>query len=367
MVPRELTGRIAATLGAIVASNILVSLLIATLLRPWMAPQFDALGLEQPALQYVVATTVCFTLLVAIQLRYTRRELLAEADAEFVTAETHPEVLDRVTRLAAQLDMTPPTVAIADTAVANSFAIGGVRSGTIVLSRGLLETLEDAELEGVLAHELVHLKNADASVLTLASFLPALIADEHVVFGDHLPAWSRPYVYGGVVVGSYVLASSFIDAPLLSVAGMLQFGLTLGAILLVGGIALGILAAGIVHLSRGLSKQREFIADRDGARLTGNPGALASALERLDADEVTTCPSVDARESHSPIGESAVPTRGLEGMCFLPHGFDRGHRDADDDDQSGIETRAHPPTAERIAALGDLAASMERSPAVERR
>ena len=359
MAGSELTGRIAATLGAILVVNVVVALAVVTFLEPWLDPVFAAAGLASTPAQYAVGTAACLLVLLLVQLRYARRELLAEADADPADPDEHAALLDRVTRLSAQLDMTTPTVAIADTDVPNSFAVGGVRSGTIVVSEGLLERLDPDELEGVLAHELVHLKNRDAAVMTLASFLPALVADEHVVFGDLLPSWTQPYVYAGLLGVSYVLASAFIDAPLVSLAGLFQFLVALAVTVVLGGIVLGILASVVVFLSRGLSRQREFVADRDGARLSGNPAALASALERLD--DVVTAPREDARRIDDDPTPSSLPSyRGLDGMCFLPHGFDRRSQESGDDGEAfHVETHAHPPTDERIAQLRKLTAELE--------
>ncbi|MFC7233315.1 M48 family metalloprotease [Saliphagus sp. GCM10025308] len=255
MVSRELLGRMATTLGAVVLANLVLALVFVALLEPWLVPVFDGVGLSRGVV-YLLSAALCLGCLLAVQLRYARLELLEEADAAVLGPDERPELTDRVTRLAAQLDVAVPTVAVADTDVANSFAVGGVRSGTIVVSEGLLEALEPAELDAVLAHELAHLKNRDAAVMTLASFLPALIADEHVVFGDHLPRWTRPYVYGGLLFVAALLGSSFIDAPVFTLSGLLQLAVALAVTVVVGGIVLGVVATAVVFLSRSLSRQR---------------------------------------------------------------------------------------------------------------
>ncbi|MFC7236769.1 hypothetical protein ACFQS4_00515 [Saliphagus sp. GCM10025317] len=100
--------------------------------------------------------------------------------------------------------------------------------------------------------------------MTLASFLPALIADEHVVFGDHLPRWTRPYVYGGLLFVAALLGSSFIDAPVFTLSGLLQLAVALAVTVVVGGIVLGVVATAVVFLSRSLSRQR--VRRRPGRR-----------------------------------------------------------------------------------------------------
>ena len=353
------TGRqIGGTLAAILAINVVFSLAVVALLDPWTAALWTHLGVRSTLGRYALSGFLVLLVLCWVQIVYTRQELLAEAAAETVDESMYPDLHARVTRLSAGFDMAPPAVAIASSEVPNSLAIGDLRSGTIVVSDGLLESLEPAELDAVLAHELAHLKNRDALVLTLASFLPALVADERVVFGKRLPAWTRPYVYTLAIMGGYVLASTFIDAPLLSVSGFGQF-IVAGAITIVlGGVVLGVLAAPVVFLSRRLSRAREFVADRASAHVTGDPAALASALERLDG--MATVPSEDARIAGDTVPSRLPRYRGLDGMCFLPHGFEwRSQVSAEDDDAFHVETRSHPPTEERIVQLQKLAAELE--------
>ncbi|WP_255193897.1 M48 family metalloprotease [Natronobeatus ordinarius] len=340
----DLTARMGATLALVLAIDLAFALVLVALLEPWLAPLLAALGIGSTLGRYALLIALVLTGLVWVQLRYTRQELLAEADAEPITAESHPDLHARVTRLSTLADLRVPTVAVADTDVPNSFAVGGLRSGTVVVSEGLLETLTDDELDAVLAHELVHLANRDAVVMTLASFLPALVADEYSPLEEALPDGTKPLFWGALAVGCYVLAATALGVPIASLEGLAQFGIAVAVTVLLGGVALGLLATPVVFLSRGLSRQREFVADRDGARLAGDPAALASALATLD--EVATPPSEDAR----------VRYRGLDGMCLLPHGFDDG---VVADDGFHVETRSHPPTDERIARLRELAASLE--------
>ncbi|WP_254769110.1 M48 family metalloprotease [Salinilacihabitans rarus] len=341
----DLSRRMAATLALVLAIDAALALLAAALLDPWLGSLLAAAGVASSLARHVALSVAVLAVLVAAQLRYARRELLAEADAAPTTAEAHPDLHARVTRLAALADAPVPAVAVADADVPNSFAVGGLRSGTVVVSRGLLDRLDPAELDAVLAHELAHLTNRDALVMTLASFLPALVSDEYALLEDDLPDGARPLVLGGLFVAGYVLASSFVEAPLLSATAVVQYLVAAGVTVLVGGVALGLLATPVVYLARSLSRQREFVADRGSARLTGDPAALASALSTLD--DAVSPPTADARGRYEYAG--------LDGMCLLPHGFDEG---GDADDAFRVETRAHPPTAERIDRLRELAAEI---------
>lgn len=342
----DYTSRMAGTLGLVLAVDLAFAVLGATLLEPWSRSILAAAGLATTPVRVVALTGAVLLALLWAQLEYTRRELLASVDAERITAASHPALHARVTRLAKLADHPVPDVAVADVSVPNSFAMGGIRSGTVVVSRGLLETLPEDELEAVLAHELVHLKNRDAAVMTLASFLPALVSEEFSPLEDRLPDGSRPFLIAAALVVGYGLASAFVDQPFLSLAGILQFVVAAAVTVVVGGILLGLLATPVVFLARRLSRAREFVADRDSARIAGDPAALASALARLD--DVVEAPSTDPRTGNA-----------LEGMCLLPHGFDEACGDAtaqgdparNDDGVFHVETRSHPPTEERIDRL----------------
>ncbi|MUV51544.1 M48 family metalloprotease, partial [Haloarcula sp. CBA1122] len=99
----------------------------------------------------------------------------------------------------------------------------------------------------------------------------------------------------------------------------------------------------VVVLGRSLSRAREFAADRSAAQLTGDPAALVEALETLEGNDER--PGTDKRTAYA----------GVRGLCFLPHGFDT----AASSDSLSIDTRSHPPTAERIERLQSIARSLE--------
>lgn len=337
----QLTVRLAVALGLIIAIDLVLALSLAVLSEPWLVVVLARVGIASTAGTIGVLTAAVALGLLLFQLRYTRRELLAEADAAVVDADENA-ITDRVTRLAAQANMPVPDVAIASSSVPNSMAIGDLGAGTIVVSRGLVDRLDDAELDAVLAHELVHLKNRDALVMTIASFLPALVADDYSPL-EELPSGVATPLWAGVVVVSYLLAASFLEAPIGSAASILQFVVAAAVTIVVGGIVLGVLAAAVLAAARSLSRHREFVADRDGARLAGDPAAMASALATLD--ERRARPATDKR----------VATRGL---CLLPNGFEATSNAAD---AVAIETRSHPPVEERIARLKALTAEFEQA------
>jgi len=338
----DLTRSILLTLAAVLAVDAAFVTLLAFLARPWLATPAVALGVPTVALVAVFAVAALLAL-VRLQFRYTRHEALAEADAAVVSEAERPGLHDRLGRLARQADVKRPTLAVADSDVPNSFTVGGP-DDVVVVSEGLLETLPDDELDAVLAHELAHIKNRDAAVMTLASFLPALTSDRSVlaeVVGDgaRLGAWLV------AAVALYPLGAAAIPAPLGSLEYTLVFLALLGVTAVLGSVALGLLSAPVLVLSRRLSRFREFTADRAGAVTVGDPAAMAGALRRLD----------DGVEAPRRDHRSVTGTQGVRGLCFMPYGFD----DATDDGEFRVEWRSHPSVEERVDRLTEVAAELE--------
>lgn len=331
--------RLAATLVAIVVAD----LVFVGALLGLLAPVVEGVRLgTTPAIPapvwWAILVTAALVGLLAIQLRTARRMTLSRADVTRIDEADDPALFDRVRRLATLADRHPPAIGLVESDVPNCFSVGG-RDPMIVLSTGLRAELTDEELDAVLAHELAHLQNRDATVMTLAAFLPTLVTDRAVA---GLPRWLRANLFGGALLFALVVGLGWTrtasPAAILFVASLS---------LVLGGIALGALATPVVYLSHRLSQDREFVADRAGARLSGKPEALASALQKLD-DDVDSAPRQDLRSMDGLVEE----------LCFLPHGFVR-RQDAGDDDGLTIRVRSHPPTSERIERLRDVAAELE--------
>ncbi len=360
-----LSSRIALTLALVLAADAAFVAVLAYLFRPWLAVlagDFAALGgvAESGSGPFgagwlaLAALVAPATLALAwAQLKYTRREALAAADARPVSDDERPDLHARVRRLAQTAGVSPPRVALAETDVANSFTVGDLRGGTVVVSTGLLDRLSDDEVDAVLAHELAHLQNRDAAVMTLATFLPALANDDYSLFSEAAGPLKSLALGVAALVG-YAASTALVGAPVFSVESLLAFGGFAVFTALFGGVALGLLALPVAVLSGRLSRYREFAADRAGALTAGDPAAMASALATLDADAPAT-PTEDVR-AHS-----------VRELCFLPHGIvargesgdgTTGQSSATDDPLAGlpVEVPTHPPTAERIARLRDLAA-----------
>jgi heat shock protein HtpX len=193
---------------------------------------------------------------------------LRASSARLVTREEAPRLHEAVERLAALADMPKPRLAVVDTAVPDAFACGrDPRHSTVVITRGLVDALEPAEIEAVLAHELAHVVNRDGAVMTVASF-PAL-----------------------------TLRAAIDDASL-------KMWLL--------GFPLMVLACAAYAVSTGLmvtvSRCREYAADRSAAMLTGTPEQLMSALQKI-AGRMHAIPGDDLRAVASMSALFIVPTR----------------------------------------------------------
>jgi len=281
--------------------------------KPWLAVGAVAVGF---AAQFVLGDRVA----------------LHAVDARRVDRDSHPDLLARVDRLAQTAGIESPPVAVSRSEVPNAFAVGPRPSdATLVVTEGLLDALDDDELDAVLAHELAHVKNRDVTVMSLSYFLPSL-------------------TYGMAIVAFFVLKGLFhvvggfhhVDddgAKGLLVALVV---ITVSAII-TAAISVLFWAASFL-LFRTLSQYREHAADRGAAAITGDPLALASALRTVD-DEMSEMPDRDLREIDG----------GLEALYVAPiddYQFGDGDRDLISSD---IFPATHPDTEERIERLQELA------------
>jgi heat shock protein HtpX len=199
-----------------------------------------------------------------------------------------------------------PTLWVIEDPAPNAFATGRSRNNAhVAVTTGLLETMSDRELEGVLAHELSHILNNDVRITTIAVLSAALItmlADLALRVGIYSPR-SRDNNSG-----------------------------QLGLILIVIGLALYIVAVpAAMLLKAGLSRQRETLADATAVELTRNPGGLRKALEKLEQDTTVVRRAVSAT-NHLWIESPTDRSKGLKGSL-------------------GRVMNTHPPLEERIATL----------------
>jgi heat shock protein HtpX len=196
-----------------------------------------------------------------------------------VSEAEEPQLHAIVARLCATADLPKPRVAVAELDLPNAFATGrDARHAVVCVSRGLMRRLDPQELEGVIAHELAHVAHRDVAVITIASFL-------------------------GVLAG--LLMRTALFSQMFDSRGRDQNTVLIFAA--VAAVSAAVYAISFL-LIRTLSRYRELAADRDGALLTGQPSALASALVKLSGDKARI-PTRDLRGAQafnafffSPVG-----------------------------------------------------------------
>src|ERR671936_3208007 len=115
--------------------------------------------------------------LLLAQLLFSDKIGLAAMGAKVVTPEQAPGLHAMIERLCIQADLPKPKIAVADTDVPNAFAMGRSQKNAVVCApTGIMNILEPHELEGVMAHELTHVKNRDVLIMTIASFFASVAA-----------------------------------------------------------------------------------------------------------------------------------------------------------------------------------------------
>jgi heat shock protein HtpX len=251
-----------------------------------------------------IIVTVAVVLLL-LQLFASDKIALATMGVKEVSPAEEPELHGIVERLCVQANLPKPKVCVMETSMPNAFAMGRSRKSTVVCAtRGILDLLSPAELEGVMAHELTHVINRDVMVMTLASFfasLAALILQFSFFFGGGGNSEEEEDVFLVVIASMLVYAISFV-------------------------------------LLRALSRYREFAADRGGAVLTGRPSALASALLKISGT-MERVPSQDLRAAEGMSAFFIIPARAKKSLMNI--------------------FADHPPLEQRLAALERLESQLQ--------
>src|SRR5436309_5091551 len=249
--------------------------------------------------------------MILAQWYFSDKIVLWSSGAKLVSKEQEPELHELIERIVARNNLPKPRIAVIETNMPNAFATGrGRKSSVIAVTRGLLNILDTEELEGVIAHELTHIRNRDALVLTLASLF-STVAWYLMQFG----------FYGGLY-GGY------------GGGGRDRNG---------GGIMLIILLVAMLTwvisflIIRAISRYREFAADRGSAQMTGKPVRLANALLKISGT-MKRIPTKDLRQ-----------VEGLNAFFIVP---------ALSGSTIGNLFSTHPPVEKRVQKLMEMEASM---------
>jgi heat shock protein HtpX len=232
------------------------------------------------------------------------RMVLSTYGAQEVDRHSAPELVALVAELAGRAGLPMPRVFVMDNPQPNAFATGrNPQNAAVAVTTGLMQSLSREELAGVIAHELAHVRNHDTLLMTITATIAgavSMLAQFGMFFGGHRDNNSGPGVIGSIVM--------MILAPL---------------------------AAMLVQMA--ISRTREYAADNLGARIAGQPMWLASALVKIE-NAAHQIPNMDAE--HNPATAHMFIINPLSG-----HGIDNLFA-------------THPSTANRIAALQQLAADM---------
>jgi heat shock protein HtpX len=225
---------------------------------------------------------------------------LVSSGAQPVTREQLPRLYAVMERLAAKANIPVPKLYVVPEEAPNAFATGrNPRHASVAVTQGLLELMNDEELEGVIAHELSHVRNYDILISSVAATLAGAIT-----WIAHWGLWfgggdREDREGGGIIVDLLLMVLAPLAAMLLQLA---------------------------------LSRQREYAADATGARMVGNQYGLISALQKLGA-------------YNNRIPTTAI-TPTTSSLCIVKPMFGRGTV------SSLFST--HPPLDDRIEALREL-------------
>lgn len=243
---------------------------------------------------------------------YSDKIALASSGARPVSREQLPRLYEVMERLAAKASLPVPKLYVIPEPAPNAFATGrNPQHASVAVTDGLLELMNDDELEGVIAHELSHVRNYDILTTSIAATIAAAIT-----YLAHMAQW-------GMMFGGY---GRDRDEN--------REGGGLGALLM---IFLAPFAALMLQLF--LSRTREYSADETGARMVGQPYGLISALQKLGA--------YNQRIPTTAVSPSTAA------LCIVKPLFERGTL------SSLFST--HPPLADRIQALREMTITPQRS------
>jgi len=232
--------------------------------------------------------------------------VLAMSNAKEISMKDEPELYRLVENLCITVGLPTPRIYVIDEEQPNAFATGRDENHAVVaVTKGLLISLERSELEGVLAHELAHIRNKDILLQTVVVVMAGLISIASDFF-------LRTVLWGG---GD---SDERGKNPIILILGIVA-------------IILAPIAATIIQLS--ISRKREFLADASGALITRYPEGLASALHKIAVDP-NEMQRVNTATAHLYI-ES--PLRGDRATSWFSKLF-----------------MTHPPVEERIAALRNM-------------
>jgi heat shock protein HtpX len=250
-------------------------------------------------------------IMVVVQYYMSDKLILMSTGAKKVTAEEQPALHKMIKVLADRYEMPMPKVAIIDTPIPNAFATGrNPKNALVAVTTGIQERLSERELQAVIGHELAHVANRDMRVLAIANFLVTLTS-----FLMTILFWNM--LFGGM--GGRRSSGG---------GGMMMVYLVTIIVYFIGQL-----------LVLALTRYREYGADHTGSEISGDPGALADALEKISGT-VANIPDKDLRKLQTANAFLIIPAalKGQGSMKLFS---------------------THPPLQERIKRLRELEQRMK--------
>ena len=240
-----------------------------------------------------------------IQFFMSDKMVLWSTGAKVVSEKEEPKLHAMVGRLAMAAGVPKPRVAIMENSIPNAFATGrNPKKAIVAVTTGLRQRLNDREIEAVLAHEVAHVVNRDIRILAIANFF--------------------------VMMTSFLMTMLFWNMLFGGMSG--RRGNQAGGIMMLYMITLVVYFLGQL-LVLALTRYREYGADHGGAVISGNPSALASALEKISGS-MARIPQEDLRKVQTANAFMIIPAVGGESMQRL--------------------FSTHPPVEERVRRLREM-------------
>ncbi|MCQ2078524.1 MAG: M48 family metalloprotease [archaeon] len=185
---------------------------------------------------------------------FSKSSALRANKVHLVDEHEEPRLYNTVKRVAEKAGLPMPEVGVSEFPMPNAFATGrNPSNAAVVATRGLLNLLNDDELEGVIGHEMSHVKNRDILVMSVASTIVSVMT------------YASRMMYYSILFGSNRRDENYGVLLAIGIASMIFVPI-----------------AGLI-MQMAVSRNREYLADETGARITGKPLALANALRRLES------------------------------------------------------------------------------------
>lgn len=262
--------------------------------------------------------TVGAAIWIVIAYKFHQAMIDAITGGHRVTRDEEPRIYNLLENLCISRGIPMPALRIAEEAAPNAFATGlNEKQYSITLTRGLIERLDDAKIEAVLAHELTHIRNGDVRMMVIAVIIAGVIS------------------FFGELVFRLFFQASFYRGGRGRGDGRQGGGAAIAVIIAIALIVVAWLLSVVIRFS--LSRKREFLADAGAVELTKNPDAMISALRKIEGR-----------------GELPRATSAVMEMCI-------------DNPRSGFVDlfATHPPIEARIRALIDYAGGHDPGPLAE--